>query len=211
MFRLVLPSIFIFVFCLTFLMGDSAEATTADWVLSINTKVIERCLNYPNSKLSPLVRSSIYFEQNVLEPSDVDKELVKRGAEPDAAIPETLYEYLYSSHFRTIGMRRFKQLVIKPGTTGTIKVTTSNSSFKQEEINAAANATIRMYLDLYLNKMPLRSIVVPRDGFDLFIQELQRHGFRTFTVVPGQFNQSVATLSIRSEPASRQQYMNYGM
>lgn len=211
MFRFILPPFFIALLCLAFLMGDSAKAVTTDWVISINTKVIERCLNYPNSKLSPLIRSSIYFEQNVLEPSDLDKELEKRGAEPDLVIPETLYEYLYSSHFRTVGMRRFKQLVIKPGTTGTIKVITSNSSFRQEEINAAANATIRMYLDLYLNKMPLRSIVVPRDGFDLFIQELQRHGFRIFAVVPGQFSQNVATLSIRSEPAGRQQYMNYGM
>jgi len=108
-------------------------------------------------------------------------------------------------------MRRYKQLVIKPGTIGTIKVKTSNSSYKQEEINAAANATIRMYLDLYLNKMPLRSIVVPRDNFDLFIAEMQRHGFRNFTIVPGQFNQSLGALSIRTEPASRQQYMTYGM
>jgi len=211
MLRSSLPPLLTLLFCLIFLIGDSARAGTADWLVTINTKVIEQCLNYPESKLSPLVRASVHFEQGVLETSDVDKELAKHGAEQDIAIPETLYEYLYSSHLRTVGMRRFKQLVIKPGTVGTIKVTTSNSSYKHEEVNAAVNATVRMYLDLYLNKMPLRSIVVPKDSFDLFIGEMQRHGFRNFTVVPGQFTQNVATLSIRTEPASRQQYMTYGM
>lgn len=211
MVSLVLPRLLIIILCLTFLMGDSARAGTADWVVLISTKVVDQCLNYPDSKLSPLIRASIYFEQNVLEQSDLDKELQKHGAEPDTAIPETLYENQYSSHFRIVGLRRFKQLVLKPGTTGTIKVATSSSALRQEEFAAAASATLRMYLDLYLNKMPLRYIVVPKDGFDLFVQEFQRHGFRTVTVVPGQVRQGVASLSIRSEPAGRQQFMSYGM
>jgi hypothetical protein len=209
MFRYRMLRILALVLSVFFVLGDPAKAGTADWVVQIMTKVVEPCLNYPNSKLSPLIRSSIYFEQNVLDPSDVDRELQKRGAEPDAAIPETLYEHLYYSHSRALGLRRYKQLVLKPGTTGTIRITTSSSS-NQEEISAAVNATIRIYLDLYLNKMPLRSIVVPKDSFDLFIQGMQKHGFRNFTAVPGQFSPSLATLSIRSEPAGRQQYMNYG-
>lgn len=196
---------------IVFLLGNSAQAATADWVVTISTKVVEQCLNYPNSQLTPLVRSSIYFEQNVLETSDIDREMEKRGAEPDKPIPQTLYEYLYSSHFRTVGMRRFKQMEIKPGTTGIIKVAVSNSSARQEEISAAASATVRIYLDLYLNKMPLRSIVVQKDVFDSFIQELQRHGFRSHTRIPGQMTQTTATLSIRSDPAGRQQSMNYGI
>lgn len=202
----------VLILCFGFALSTArATAATADWVITINTKVVEPCLNYPNSKLSPLIRSSIYFEQNVLETSEIDKELQKRGAEPDIAIPQTLYEYLYSSHLRTVGMRRYKQLEVKPGTTGIIKVAISNSSYRQEEINAAGGALVRIYLDLYLNKMPLRSIVVQKDAFDAFIQELQRHGFRTVTRMPGQLTQSVASLSIRSEPAGRQQLMNYGM
>ncbi|PZM86112.1 MAG: hypothetical protein DKT66_01540 [Candidatus Melainabacteria bacterium] len=202
----------VLILCFSFALCTArAMAATADWVITINTKVVEPCLNYPNSKLNPLIRSSIYFEQNVLETSEIDKELQKRGAEPDIAIPQTLYEYLYSSHLRTVGMRRYKQLDVKPGTTGIIKVAISNSSYRQEEINAAGGAVVRIYLDLYLNKMPLRSIVVQKDAFDAFIQELQRHGFRTVTRMPGQLTQSVASLSIRSEPAGRQQLMNYGM
>lgn len=211
MIRRTLLALLISSIVITSLIGNEAWAGTADWVVTINSKVIEHCLNYPNSKLSPLVRSSIYFEQNVLETSDIDRELERRGAEPDKPIPPTLYEYLYASHLRTVGMRRFKQMEIKPGTTGIIKVAVSNSSFRQEEITAAGSATVRIYLDLYLNKMPLRAIVVQKDAFDGFVQELQRHGFRNHTVIPGQLTQSAASLSIRSDPAGRQQFMNFGM
>lgn len=208
--RTLLLSLSTTLLCALFFYDQPTYAGTADWVINLSTKVVDNCLDYPDSKLKPLIRSSIYFEQGLLEPGPEDKELAKKGAEQEVAIPSTLYENQYSSHFRTIGLRRFKQLMIKPGSTGTIKISTSNSAFKQEEANAAANATCRLFLDLYLNKMPLRSIVVSRDIFDQYIQELQRYGFRTFTVVPGKINSLIFMLSIRSEPAGRQQYMSYG-
>ncbi len=206
--RNLLLCLFTFLICSAFLIGQPTTAGTADWVVTVNTKVIDHCLDYPDSKLTPLIRSSVYFEQALLESTPEDKEMEKRGAEQEVAIPATLYEYQYSSHHRTVGMRRFKQLVIKPGTLGTIKITTSGA-LPQEEANAAANATVRLFLDLYLNKMPLRSVSVSRDCFDLYVQELQRYGFRNTNVVPGQFTVSLAMLNIRSEPAGRQLYMSY--
>jgi hypothetical protein len=158
-----------------------------------------------------MIRASVHFQQELLEATREDKELEKRGAEPDIAIPPTLYENLYSCHFRMIGMHRFKQLMIKPGTPGTIKIMTSNSSLKQEEVNAAANATIRLVLDLYLNKMGLRSVAVPRDIFDLYVQEIQRYGFRTANVTPGQTMSMILPLSVRSDPPGRSVSLGYGM
>lgn len=196
---------------LSWLCATSVSAGTADWTVTISTSVIDRCLEYPDSKLQPLIRSSVHFQQELLEPSKEEKEMEKRGAEADIAIPQTLYENQYSSHFRTIGLHRFKQLMIKPGTPGMIKVTTSNSRLRQEEANAAANTTLRLILDLYLNKMSLRSVLVPRDLFDLYVQELQRYGFRTANVVPGQTLSAVLPLSVRSEPAGRSIYLAYGM
>ncbi|MBA3858634.1 MAG: hypothetical protein C0507_17140 [Cyanobacteria bacterium PR.3.49] len=184
---------------------------SADWVVTIKTNVVEKALNYPNSKLHPLIRTAVSFEQGLLEQTTVDKELAKKGGEPDIDIPQTLYEYHYSSHFRTVGMRRFKELIIKPGSTGVIRVSTSRSNLAQEEANAAASATVRLYLDLYMNKMPLRSIVVQGEIFDQFLQEMQRYGFRTFVVVPGQMVPALAVLNIRSEPSGRQQYLSYGL
>jgi hypothetical protein len=196
--------------CAFFAPALPIAAGTTDWVVTIETRVIERCLAYPNSKLSPLIRAAVSFEQALLESAPEDKELIRKGAEPDILIPPTLYENQYFSHFRTIGLRRFKQLVIKPGTTGTIKIISSNSASRQEEANAAASATVRLYLDLYLNKMPLRSVIVSKGMFDAFIQELQRYGFKSFNIVPGQMTNALVMLSIRSEPAGKQQYMSYG-
>lgn len=196
---------------LSYLFGIPALSATSDWTVTINTSVIDRCLDYRDSKLQPMIRASVHFQQELLEATREDKELEKRGAEPDIAIPPTLYENLYSCHFRMIGMHRFKQLMIKPGTPGTIKIMTSNSSLKQEEVNAAANATIRLVLDLYLNKMGLRSVAVPRDIFDLYVQEIQRYGFRTANVTPGQTMSMILPLSVRSDPPGRSVSLGYGM
>lgn len=189
----------------------AAYAGTADWTVTINTSVVNRCLEYPNSKLKPLIRSAIHFQQELLEPSEEDKEMLKLGAEPDIAIPPTLYENHYSSHFRAVGLRRFKQLMLKPATPGKIRITVSDSPLRQEEVNAAANTTLRLILDLYLNKMFLRSVVVPRDIFDTYVQELQRYGFRTAIIVPGQSIRALVPLSVRSEPAGKSVYLAYGM
>ncbi len=209
-----LPSgLLAFLLCTIFLAGQSASAGTADWVINLNTSVVDKCLDYPDSKLKPLIRSSIHFEQALLTQTQGEKELEKKKGndDPDVAITPTLYENQYSSHLRTVGLRRFKELIIKPGTTGTIRIATSNSSLRQEEANAAASATVRLFLDLYLNKMPLRSIIVSRDVFDAYIQELQRYGFRNFATVPGRMSNAIIMLSVRSEPAGRQQYMSYGI
>lgn len=203
--------ILVLVCTIPWLHSVSVYAATTDWTVTIKTSVVESGLNYTDSKLQPLIRSSVHFQQELLEPSKEDKELEKKGGEPDIAIPPTLYENLYSSHFRMIGMHRFKQLMIKPGTPGSIKITTSNSNSKQEEVNGAANATVRLVLDLYLNKMGLRSVVVPRDIFDLYVQELQRYGFRSINVTPGQTISTLLPLSVRSEPAGRAVYLGYGM
>ena len=143
---------------------NAAYAGTADWTVTINTSVVDHCLDYPDSKLKPLIKAAIHFQQELLEPSKEDKEMQKLGAEPDIAIPPTLYENHYSSHFRAVGLHRFKQLMLKPATPGKIRITITNSDLRQEEVNAAANATLRLILDLYLNKMFLRSVVVPRSG-----------------------------------------------
>ncbi len=193
------------------LYASSVHAGTTAWTVTIKTSVIDHCLEYPNSKLQPLIKSAVHFQQDLLEPSKEDKELAKYGAEPDIAVPETLYENQYSSHFHAVGLHRFKQLMIKPGTPGSIKIVTSNSSMRHEEVNAAANSTLRLILDLYLNKMALRSVTVPRDIFDLYVQELQRYGFRSANILPGQTLSALVALSVRSEPAGRQVYLSYGM
>lgn len=190
-----------------FLIGQQTPASTADWVVTIETKTVDNCLKYPDSKLQPLIRTSVHFEQALLEPTKEDAELLKRGAEQEKAIPPTLYETLYSSHSRTVGLRRFKQMIIKPGSTGTIKVTSNN--LNRDEAAAAANASIRLFLDLYLNKMPLRSIVVPREIFDIYVQEIQRFGFRPVTIVPGEMMSALIMLSVRSDTGGRQQYLSY--
>lgn len=184
-------------------------ARSADWTVTIKTKVVEKCLDYPDSKLQPLIKTSVNFEQSLLADNEQEKEILKRGGEPDIAIPPTLYEDIFSSHYRTIGLKRYKHLVVKPGTPGTIKIETA-SSLPTEEANAAASATVRIFLDLYLSNVALRSVQVPRDVFDSYVQELKKFGFRSEQVIPGRMINALAMISIRSEPAGKSAYLSYG-
>jgi len=207
--KLVLRGLLV-AFCTLVWQCPASDSRAADWTVTINTKVIEHCLDYPDSKLQPLIKASVNFEQSLLADNEQEKELYKHGAQPDVAIPPTLYEDIYSSHFRTIGLKRYKQLMVKPGTPGTIKITTSNSALKTEEANAAASSTIRVFLDLLLSNVALRTVQVPREIFDLFVQELQKHGFQIFHPNPETTVNATVVISIRSEPAGKLTYMSYG-
>ncbi len=205
-------SISTFLVCAAFLLSiHGSLAASNDWVVTIKTSTLEKCLDYPDSNLKPVVRASVYFEQGLGELSEEEKEIQKRGAPPDEEVTFTKYEDIFYSHLHPLGLKRYLALRIKEGTPGIIKIIPSNSASRQEEANAAANATVRLFLNLYLNKTALRSILVPRDLFDPYVSELQRYGFRIENVVPGQFNRALVMISVRSEPAGRHYYMGYGI
>lgn len=190
--------------------NQNAFGRNADWVVTIKTKEIEHCLNYPDSKISPVVKATVSFEQGLLEADKTDREIERRGVKPDIAVPPTVYEDIFFSHFRALGMHRYKKMSVKAGTPGTIKVMSAQSPLRQEEASAAANTTLRVFLDLYVQRAALRSVTVSRDIFDLYVQELQRYGFRIANVVPGGSIQAIAMIAVRSEPVGRTQYMSYG-
>lgn len=196
---------------LLLLSNQSGLAAANDWVVTIKTSTLAKCLDYPDSTLKPVIRASVYFEQGLGELSEEEKEIQKRGALPDEEITFTKYEDIFYSHLHPLGLKRYLALRLKEGTPGVIKIVPSSSASRQEEANAAANATVRLFINLYLRKAALRSILVPRDLFDLYVSELQRYGFRIENVVPGQFNRALVMISVRSEPAGRQYYMGYGI
>lgn len=196
-------------YCLLLPQPD-AVASVSDWLVTIKTEVLSNCLDFPESKLKPVVRARVYFEQGLGEISDEEREIQKRGASPDEEITSTKYEDIFYSHMHVLGLKRYLPLRLKEGTAGTIRIIPSNSLSKQEEANAAANTTVRLFLNLYLNKAALRCVFVPRDIFDTYVTELQRYGFRYENIVPGRVKSALLVLSVRSEPPGRSYYMSYG-
>lgn len=185
-------------------------ATSGDWVVTIKTEAITNCLDFPESKLNPVIRARVFLEQGLTELSEEEREMQKRGAIPDEEISSTKFEDIFYSHLHVLGLKRYLPLRLKEGTPGIIRIAPSDSVAKHEEANAAANATVRLFLNLYLHKAALRCVFVPRDIFDTYVAELQRYGFRYETIAPGKIKSALLILSVKSEPAGRAYYMSYG-
>lgn len=184
---------------------------TSDWTISISTKHVEKCLDYPDSKLQPLIRARVQFEQGVPKLSQEENVLAEAGYISEKQVPETVYEDIFYAQTRALGLHRYNELGIRPGTPGVIKITSvGEGHLRDQEAFAAANATARVILDAALKKSALRSIFVPRDNFDLYTQGLQRYGFRSVTVsmeapIPVSF-----MVSVQSDPPGRKLYLGYG-
>lgn len=195
----------------TLLLVPPASSDSDDWIISIATKHVENVLNYPDSKLQPLVKARVNFEQGLPEYSEEEQALVKAGYITEEAVPKSLYEDIYYVHSQAIGLRRYKELGIRPGTPGQIKVQIGESAVRDEEAHAAANATARVFLDAAVKKSALKSIVVSRDNFDLYIQGLQRYGFRPVRSQPGSFISATFIMSVFSDPPGRRESLGYGV
>ena len=122
-----------------------------------------------------------------------------------------MYEEIYYVHSQAIGLHRYKELGIRPGTPGQIKITIGAGAHRDEEANAAANATARIFLDAALKQSALKSIFIPRDDFDLYLNGLQRYGFRPLTTEPGSFTRASLVINVLSNPPGRMQVLGYGV
>ncbi len=73
-------SISAFLVCAALLLSiHGSLAASNDWVVTIKTSTMEKCLDYPDSNLKPVVRASVYFEQGLGELSEEEKEIQNVG------------------------------------------------------------------------------------------------------------------------------------
>jgi len=200
-----------FILCLLGMSSRPASSSAKDWIVSITTKEVKKCLDYHDSKLQPLIRARVNFEQGYEEGDDDEKALAKEGYIDASEIPDTVYEDIFYSNAMPLGLKRYKDLGIRPGTPGTIKIHISETGARQDEANAAANATVRIFLDAYRKKSALKTIIVPKDNFDLFLQGMQRYNFRQLKISADQPVMALVVMSVRSDPAGRVTYLGYGM
>ncbi len=171
---------------------------------------MDRTLDFPEAKLQPLIKATIKFEQGLEQQSEDERKLAEAGYITEEAVPPSLYEDIYYSRSIPVGLRRFNSLAIRPGTPGSIRVLIGDSRFRQEEAHAAANASVRIFLDAFLKKSALRTIVVSKDNFDLFVEGLQRYGFRKVQISTESPLSALIVVSVRSESHSRVEYLAYG-
>ncbi|HEY9734409.1 MAG TPA: hypothetical protein V6C89_21040 [Drouetiella sp.] len=146
-----------------------------DWRLTITTKKIAHFLDYPSSAVGSLTVLSVQYEQ----PANSRKK------------PPKPYENLYYTGERLLGCKLMDDLNITPGTAGTIKVEQANP----EDSYAIANAVLRLYLDVSLNRCMTKSVVVPGILFAGVTGAICKQGFHRANVASSSSRLSLRVVS----------------
>jgi len=136
--------------------SDEPNDEWQDWQILLSFKKMERCLDYEGSRLNSLTKVTVEFSQPV-------------------GSPVQLYEHLYYAPRQIVGCKRKINVIgIKSGTAGILKIV----ALKPEETNAAANAAMRVWLDVSLNDCMVKSLLVPDAYFQPIVEALCEQGFR---------------------------------
>jgi hypothetical protein len=135
---------------------DGSEADQwKNWDIYITPKALAKYLDYPQSKLKPITRVAITYAQ-------------------PPRVPLSVYEDLYYTTSQPIGCsRRVSPINITPGTAGIIHITAVNSP---EDVYAASNSALRIFLDVSLHSCMTKYVQVPIAAFDGVVAALCNMG-----------------------------------
>jgi hypothetical protein len=170
-----------------FFCPSVGECQPIEWTITISAQRLDSYLNFTGSILTPVVKTSVYYNQSG---------------------QNIHYQDLYYSQGQPIGCRRYSALNVTPGTGGVIAVVKLSNNDQQQGC-AVANAAIRTYLDLSIQKSSVRELTVAPDYFDNLIQGLGQCGFQPFEIVPDKPFKAKIVLEVVSNPSGRFQYLYY--
>ncbi|MFN8552703.1 MAG: hypothetical protein U0103_14625 [Candidatus Obscuribacterales bacterium] len=185
--------------------GSSALNVPLPWTVTIGTHQLKECLDFPNSKVQPFIKTSVYFEQPMEHVDSVDD----GNDDSHESKAKTHYEDIYFGGLRLLGLRRASQLQVEPGAAGVVKIERFEAGVRTEEAAAASRTIARIYLDLYLRRASLKYVEVALEDFDLLISELNRYGFRPSYIVPERPVTAMFLLNVRSETGGKTETLVY--
>lgn len=170
-----------------------AEGNTLyDYTVCLTTQHLERQFKFKGSQL-----------ENKIDRLDVD--VYDRDNEQNAAP----YESLWYSQGRPLGMELFNKLQVEKGHGVCLKVK-HKSSGSDDEIKAAANAIMRLWVDTRLNQSAVIIVKVPGDSYYLFIEYLRNHGMTNAPEVENGLEVNAPmTLLVQSESSGQSQRLAY--
>jgi len=162
----------------------------ADWVLSLNTTVLDHMLDYPSSLIHPITQIRVtYFTR------DQRTQTWSKGQK---------YEDLWFSSGRPIGSRRYAQLPFANGSYGVIYVVRNKDCYNQTK--ALDDTILRLYLDLMRVSCVISSVVMPLEICDNAASDLGGFNFYHATIITA--GRSIL-LHFQSSPIKFDQYFVY--
>ena len=165
-----------------------------DFVITVQTQVLQNYMAYQGSTLNPITQLSISYR----ETTRLNKNRVSKTVQ---------YEDLWYHDCKAIGCRRYNVFQVEPGEQGAIRFVPSQDTTAAG--CAIANATTRLLLDIGLNQSALAAVFVPADAVGSVTSAFEQFNFHPFTPSPDHGIKGAMSLFISSEPAGTKQYMYY--
>jgi len=175
--------------CVGFLPAR-AGWTPYDWLITIELTENPNQLDYKDSSLSPVTEARISY------------------ATADGS-NSTDYETIWFGNGKAYGIEREEDFSIGDGQGVAIKIVHDGSLPTNADLHAAANAIIRMYLDVHASRNNFQFVIVPDDSFSGIISALGDEHFQVFTPrleVPYQVS---ALILIQDESGKQKQTVCY--
>ncbi|MBI5171885.1 MAG: hypothetical protein HY986_03300 [Candidatus Melainabacteria bacterium] len=172
---------------LGFKLFDQSEA-----VVELKVKAAKNLFDYKGTTLGEPVKASIFF---------TDKEGGKGH-----------YEDLWFTGATAIGLNRFSELSVPSGSSVAIAIGFEDAG-SAAQVQAAANASLRILLDLYVAGHSVSRLeVADDDTARALISSLGQTGFvESAAVLPDEMVESSLSLSVKSRSSSRLYSLNYGV
>ncbi|HIA53798.1 MAG TPA: hypothetical protein EYN91_17185 [Candidatus Melainabacteria bacterium] len=123
---------------------------------------------------------------------------------------EKKYEVIWYRTGDPVGLRRLGSLAFQPPQKIALHVQHAASPAGDDEIKAAADACLRLFLDLHAKTMSPSAIIVPKQSFNAFVQRMNQLNFYSAEEPePNMPVYSSIILSVESEPPGVRQLLFY--
>ncbi len=131
--------------------GFGTLGRTYDFIISINTEKDPSLFEYPGSLIGPVVRTSVSY----VKPNQDE-------------VPPVRYEDLWYHNWQALGLRRYNTLDLGNSAQVAVEIKHREEAGSSAQNAAAANAALRIVLDVFARKNSVACIIVP----DADIQEI---------------------------------------
>ncbi len=132
------------------------------------------------------------------------------STQPPEAKTTSKYEVIWYRKGDPIGLRRLGEFSFKAPQQVALRVAHAKSPVDENEVKAAANACLRLFLDLNAKTMSPAAIFVPRGSFNSFVQRLNQLNFYSAQEPPPDTPVYTSiVLSVESEPPGLKQLLFY--
>lgn len=162
-----------------------------DWTVEVKTEKLERHFEYEGSTLKPVCRADIDYYPMTDEDHKTD------------------YEEIWFHNGKALGLERKHKFDLTEGEGVAIKVTHKTDSPDAEEIKAAADAISLVYLDSYLNRNPVVTVIVKGPVFHDISNALLEQQWQILPEVTDTAIDAQVILYLQSEDGSVKETLKY--